>query len=262
MIDPPYGDRRLVHFWQIVVRGMQPEETLRVEGLEHRAVMTARPTRAGVAHLALMFAGDEAPAELSLELSGGQRADKEPGREMEISMQQVLFEHRATLRVRGPLRGKRFEGSNRARRLVLEDAEHDMLWDVRASFAPTLLRSTARSEREGERCGGHVLNNRKRLGAAPSQNLRRALERLRDQFGPLAAVGSPRVGGFAETLYVRTKQGARLIDISNLEEPREVQVFERPAWYEGVALGGALMARHDPTAGVVELYSATVRHRV
>jgi hypothetical protein len=262
LIDPPFGDRRFVHLWQIVVRGMQPQEKVRVEGLERRTLMTAMPTRKGVAHLALMFTGEEAPSELSLELSGGVRTEGEEGREMEISMQQVLFEHRASLPVRGPLRGMRFEGSSRARRLVIEDAEQDMLWDVRAPLTPALLRSTASFEAEARGLGGLVLQSGKHLGAAPSQNLRRALEQLRDRFGPLEAAGSPRVGGFAETLYVRTRHGASVFDVSSGEEPREIQVLERPAWYEGVALGGSLMARHDLASDVVEIYSASVRQKI
>jgi len=262
LIDPPYGDRRSVHLWQIVVRGMQPEETMRVEGLERATVMTARPTRAGIAHMALMFAGAEAPLELSLELSGGRRAEDEAGREIEISMQQVLFEHRATLRVHGPLRAMRFEGPSRARRLVIEDAEQDMLWDVKAPLAPTLMRSTRRAESEVLGRDGLVLQSGQRIGAAPTPNLRRALERLRERLGLPDAIGSPRVGGFDETLYVRTRRGVSLFDISSAEEPREVQVFERAAWYEGVALGGPLMARHDPASDVVELYSASVRQKL
>jgi hypothetical protein len=252
--DPPFGERRFVQFWQIVVRGMQPEDTIRVEGLEGATVMTANPSRAGIAHMALLFSGDRAPSELSLELSGGRREENEDARE--ISVQQVLFEHRATLPVRGPLRAMRFEGTARNPRLVIVDAEQDMMWDVTVPLAPALLRSAALAE-DGNR-DRLVVQSGKRVGAAPTPNLLRVLERLQDRLGPAEAVGSPRVGGIAETLYVRTGRGATLFDIANAEEPREMQVYESPAWYEGVALGGKLMARYNPDLNVVEIYYGTV----
>ena len=49
-----------------------------------------------------------------------------------------------------------------------------------------------------------------------------------------------------------------LFDIANAEEPREMQVYESPAWYEGVALGGKLMARYNPDFNVVEIHYGTV----
>jgi hypothetical protein len=200
-----------------------------------------------------MFPGERAPSELSLELNGI-REESDDSREM--SVQQVLFEHRASLSVNGPLRVMRFEGGAHSRRLVIVDADREMTWDVSSPTAPALLRSIARTE-NGER-DGIVLHSGKRVGDVPTSNLRRALEQLRDRLGRPEAVGSPRVGGIGETLYMRTERGATLFDISSPEEPREIQVFERPAWYEGVALGGNVIAQYSPDLNVVELYAATV----
>lgn len=246
-------ERPIVQFWQLVVKGMRPDDTIRVEGLERETVMTARPSRAGVTHLSLMFPGDRAPSELSLELLG-QREKSEDAREM--SGQQVQFEHRALLPVRGPLRAMRFEGNARSRRLIIVDEDKEMMWDVTAPLAPALLHSAARTEDDDR--NDIVVHTGKRVHAAPTPNLRRALERLHDRFGLPEAVGSPRVGGIAETLYVRTKHSATLFDISSSEELREIHVYEKPAWYEGVALGGTLMAQYNPDLNVVELYAATV----
>jgi len=247
-------EQPFIQFWQVVVHGLQREDTIRVVGLDGATVMTAKPSRAGVAHMSVMFPGDQAPSELSLELSGGRREENEVPRE--ISVQQVLFEHRATLPVRGPLGAMRFEGTARNPRLVIVDAEQDMIWDVTVPLAPALLRSATLAE-DGNR-DRLVVQSGKRVGAAPTPNLLRVLERLQDRLGPVEAVGSPRVGGIAETLYVRTGRGATLFDIANAEEPREMQVYESPAWYEGVALGGKLMARYNPDLNVVEIYYGTV----
>jgi hypothetical protein len=251
--DPPFRGDRFVHFWQIVVRGMQPEELIRVEGREGVTLMTARPSAAGVAHMSLMFPGDQAPPELSLELSGRQEESQEA---REISVQQVLFEHRASLSVRGPLTEMRFEGDSRRRRLVVVASDQEMVWDVTAPLAPALLRSTARAEPDSQ--PSIVIQSGKRVSAMATPNLMRALERLQDRLGFAEAVGSPRVGGTRETLYVRTKQGAMLFDISNSEGPREIHLYEQPAWFEGVALGGNLLAEHNAEASTIELYAATV----
>jgi hypothetical protein len=107
-----------------------------------------------------------------------------------------------------------------------------------------------------------VVHTGKRVGAAPTQNLGRALERLRDRLGRVEAVGSPRVGGIAETLYVRTERGATLFDISRPDEPRELHVYQMAAWYEGVALGGNLMARLGADSNMVELYAVSASETV
>jgi hypothetical protein len=250
--DPGPVDLPSIRFWQLVVKGMRRDETIRVGVAEGETVMTARPSRAGVAHFSMMFPGDRAPSELSLELLG-RREEGVAARE--LSQQQVLFEHRATLPARGPLRSMQFEVGARGRRLIVVDEDREMTWDVAVPLAPALLRSTARADGDG-RDDGIVFHSGKRVGGAPTPNLLRALEGLSDRNGPPEVVGSPRVGGITEALYVRTEQGAALFDVSDPEEPREMHTYQEPAWYEGIALGGALMARHDYYSNTVELYAA------
>ena len=249
--DPPFRDGRTVQFWQIVVRGLLAGDRIRVEGRPGATLMSARPSAAGVAHLSLLFGGEDAPPELSLELRGERTED---GIVSERSVQQVLFEHRASLPVYGELRGLWFEEDARGRGLVIEDARHHRTWDVNVPVAPTLLRTAAGRKPAG--CGEVLVQTGKRVDAAPTPHMRRALERLRDRIGQPAVVGSPRVGGFLETLCVSTGRGSTLYDISDPDEPCEVQIHEHPAWYQGVALGGRLMARHDSNRKVVDLYAA------
>lgn len=247
-------EQPFVQFWQVVVHDLQPDNTIRVEGLDGATVMTASPSRAGVVHMSMMFLGNHAPSQLLLELSG-KRKENEDAR---VTVQQVLFEHRASLPVRGPLRVMRFEGGARSRHLVIVDADQEMMWDVTVPLAPALLHSNAHAEAKDDERDSFIIQRGKRVDAAPTPNLLRALERLQDCLGPAEVVGSPRVGGIAETLYVRTGRGATLFDITNAEEPREIQVYESPAWYEGVALGGKLMAKYNPDLNVVEIYYGTV----
>ena len=251
--DPPLGEREFIQFWQVAVRGLQPEETIHVTGVDGAPLMTANPSQAGIAHITLMFAGDRAPSELSLELGGARREENAGSRE--ISVQQVLFEQRAALPVRGPLRSLRFEGPGRSRRLVIVDADQEMTWNLAQPLAPMLLHSAARAV-EADR-EAMILQSGRQVGAAPAPNLLQALGRLQDRLGPPEAVGSPHVGGIAQSLYVRTRESATLFDISNPEEPRKMQTYEQGAWNEGIALSGKLMAKYNPDLNVVEIYYAT-----
>lgn len=251
--DPPFDEGRFIQFWQIVVRGMSPEETIQVGGPEGERVLTAKPAGAGIAHMSLMFRGEVAPSELSLALSGSREKRENVH---EISMQQVLFEHRATLPVRGRLDAMRFEGAGRNRRLVIVDGDQEMIWDVTQPLSPALLRSTANDE-DGK-TDSLIVQSGKQVGAVPTPSLIRALERLPERLGIPVVVGSPRLGGISETLYVRAKNGVFLFDIADSEHPREIQSYERPAWYEGVALGGNCLAEHIPELNAVELYVATM----
>jgi hypothetical protein len=165
-------ERPFVQFWQIVLKGMRSDDTIRVEGLEGETVMTARPSRAGVTHLSLMFPGDRAPSELSLELLG-QRKESDDAREM--SGQQVQFEHRASLPVRGPLRTMRFEGNARSRRLIIVDEDQEMTWDVTVPLTPLLLSSSTRARNDDR--DAIVVHTGKRVGTVPTSNLLRVLER-------------------------------------------------------------------------------------
>lgn len=87
----------------------------------------------------------------------------------------------------------------------------------------------------------------------------RALDTIVEREGPPLAVGSPVVGGVAETLYVRTKAGARLLDVSSGSTFREIQTFDGASGLEGVALGGRILAKHDTVLGIIELYTAALR---
>jgi hypothetical protein len=241
-----------IEFWQFVVNGMRADDAIRVIHPEGETVMIGRPSRAGIAHLSLMFSGDQAPATLGLELIGQEDAGD---RARNVLLQQVRFEHRATLPVGDLVREMRFEGNDRNRRLIVMDDDRELTWDVTVPVAPALLHTSAATE--NDRQVDAVIHTGKRVGTAATPRLRRAMERLRSRGGQPVAVASPRVGGIAETLYVQTRQHAKLFDISSPDEPLEVHDYKSPAWYTGVALGGSLMAKHDPDRNVVELYVAT-----
>ena len=82
---------------------------------------------------------------------------------------------------------------------------------------------------------------------------------LQGRFGDAAAVGFSRVPGIGDVLYVRTGERARLFDIKNPGEPQEMQSHVAPIWFEGAALAGRVMARHEPKTGSGDIYRAIER---
>jgi hypothetical protein len=106
-------------------------------------VATARPSRAGEVNVSLLFAGAEAPAELELELVGRREQPEQPqALARELAVHQMQFERQAALPVTGPLRVLRLESTGEHRRLIVVDADREMVWDVTTPDAPVLLSST------------------------------------------------------------------------------------------------------------------------
>src|SRR5690606_21245183 len=118
------------------------------------------------------------------------------GREQkEISLQQVLFEHRISLPVVGPLASMRFEGGRRNRRLVVIQDDRQTEWNISTPAVPSLLQSLRVPETQKECRRDVIVHSGKRIGDAPGPNLLRALEMLSDRLGAPEVVGSPRLGG-------------------------------------------------------------------
>jgi hypothetical protein len=134
---------------------------------------------------------------------------------------------------------------------------------VRNPIAPQLLEATARHAVDVQEQGEErVLHNGGQLGGVGTPNLRRALAELFNRQGHAQAVGSPRVLGFAETLYLRTTQCAAVYDISAPDQPQEIHTLSAPGWYEDTAASLNLMARHDRARQTIDLYEVAIRHTV
>lgn len=72
----------------------------------------------------------------------------------------------------------------------------------------------------------------------------------------LSLIRPPLIGGVGESLYLRGDRGLALSDITRPDEPQEFHTYERPAWFEGVAMGGDLMAVYDSALGQVTVFEA------
>ena len=174
--DPaPFERDRFAQFWQIAVRGLQQEDSIRVATHRGTTRMTVNPSRSGVAHFALLFTDDHAQPELELELRG--RREEGGEQQREISLQQVMFEHRASIPVGGSVRSMRFEGGAQSQRLVVVQEDREVTWDLANPVAPALLQSLSmsRQNEQKEIRQDLVVHTGKRIGAVPGPNFLRAL---------------------------------------------------------------------------------------
>lgn len=245
-LPPRPSEERLLRDWQIAAHGLQHNETLAIYDASENTLAETLASRDGFALVRLMLPGDRSSEALILDIKGRQ---EESGRKR-LSWQQTSFVHRASLPVHGRLRTMRFEGG----RLIVVDERQETIWDVRLPSAPVLL-STASIAGDAE-SEWIVVQNGRRIGDPATPALMRALARRQEAFGAAHAVGSPRIGGVRESLYLRDRAGAVVYDISDAEDMREIQRFSAPAWFEGVAFGGKCMVKHDAAQSVVDLYDA------
>jgi hypothetical protein len=236
-------------FWQLALRGAREDATVVVQRPDGAAVMTARSSQAGVVHVTTIFAGEDQPDALTLVVEGGPVAT-----DVRVSGMQVRFDHRGSVTVAGAVRSLAFAPGATGLQLLVSDDVQDAVWDVSTTYAPALLSAVAREEATHGDVAFSVLHTGRRIDGADAERV--ALARSLAGDHRIAAIGAPRVGGVARPLYVRTDEGARLYDASGPDEPRLMQTYAGPAWFEGTALGRRVMARHDPEAGVINLYAA------
>ena len=144
-------EKETIHFWFIVAHGMSPHDVIRVDRGEGFPAMNAHPASSGVAHMSLMLNGEQPAYGVGLELVGSRQAGD---RDRAMSIQQVRFERRAALPVRGGLRALRFERGFNGRRLIIVDRDREMTWDISVPSAPTLLSTMAHAhDKDSERIG-------------------------------------------------------------------------------------------------------------
>ena len=249
-------ERPDIAFWQIVLQNLRPDETVRLERPGGEVLATARASAAGVVHLALMFPHEAAPSQVVVAFSGEPEEDPDS----RVDVQQLLYEHRASLPAGGLVRALRFDGTSGVPSLVVESDTGESSWDVSVPGAPVLLRSEG-VVREPER-DLVLLHTGKQLESRRIDELEQHLARLRDRYGEPEALGRPRVGGVAEALYVRTRQGAMLFDLRRLGDAEPVHTYVDPAWFEGTSVRWNLMARHDAERGMVDLYRVTATESI
>jgi len=265
LVDPPFHVLRdgAVRQWQILVKGVDPSNTLTVRAPDGATVLIGRPSSSGALHFSLMFADQGGPQELTLELERPHDATAEPH---EVSVRQTFYSLRASLPVQGKVRRIEVTGALREPHLAVTTDRQTLRWDVRNPLAPQLLEATTRhavdEPKEQKEQDEGVLHNGRQLGGAATPNLTRALANLVSRLGHPQAVGNPRVLGFAETLYLRTAHGAAVYDISAPDQPQEIHTLSAPGWCEDTAASLNLMARHDRARQTIDLYEVAARHTV
>lgn len=256
-IYPPVGITQYLQFWQVVVSNLQTGDMIRVVDQEGETIMSAVPSLAGVAHLTLLFDGREAQAELLLELSG---VIDESQERRSLAAQQILFIHRSSVSASAGLRQLSFERDQGRRLLIHASAGQEHRWDVSAPTLPLLY--SAKGQGLHVDTKAKTMHSGKSVAPSISGNVLAALDTLGIHLKEIRVIGTPKVGGFKETLYVGEKRGGSLFDVSNLQEPREIQIYQGKPWFEGTALSGRLLARHYPERGEIDIFEATASRTI
>jgi len=256
LIDPPLGITQHLQSWQITVSNLRPEDRILVEDQTGTIMLSALPSETGVARLNLLFEGKDAPSELSLELDGVIDENQKP-RKMEV--RQTLFVHRSSVPAPASLQHLSFERNGKKSLLVYSSPHEEHKLDVSVPISPVLQGITAEKEHVSEKT--QVIHRGKQVASSMTQNAK-TLEMLRPRLKNIRAIGNPKLGGFKETLYVGLERGGSLFDLSNPKEPREIQTYQGKPWFEGTALSGRFLARHDPEKGRIEIFEATASRTI
>ena len=250
LIDPPSDTEQYLQLWQIDVSNLQPGDRIRVEDQAGKRILSALPSETGIAGLTLLFEGKDAPSELSLELDGIINENQEP-RKMEI--RQTLYAHRSSVPAPLNLQRLSFDKDGKRNLLVYSSLHEEHKLDVSAPTVPVLQGLIAESEHIVEET--QVIHREQQIASSITQH-EKTLELLRPRLGNILAIGNPRIGELKKTLYVGMEQGGTLFDLSNPENPRELQKYEGKPWFEDTALSDRLLARHAPEKGKIEIFEA------
>jgi hypothetical protein len=235
--------------WQIAVKGLAPGDPLVITDAGGRELVNARASQAGVAQLSTLLSAEMATRSIDVALRG-----TDAHRKATISGQQIRFARMGSIPIKGKLRELRFEQTTEGQQLCVRDDRAEMRWDMSNPRQPALLQSIPRRAENGP-----VFSLGSEVSSRVPARLEGALRTLQDRFSDAAAVGFSRVPGIGDALYVRTGERARLFDIKDSGEPQEMQSHAAPIWFEGAALAGRLMARHEPKTGSVDIYRAIER---
>ena len=257
LIDPAFHViREGVRRWQILLKALDPSSTLTVRTPDGSTVATSRPSRNGNLRLSLLFAHQDGPSELSLELN---RPPSTAATPVEVSVHQTLYSLRASLPVEGEVRRMEFTGALHQPHLEAITDRQSVRWDVQNSLAPHLLEAISyQAPSQEERREEWVLHNGREIGGTSTPNVTRAIANLVPRLGKPHAVGIRTVLGFANALYFRTAEGAAVYDIADPDQPEEIHSLSAAGWYEDTAASLKLMARYDRLRHVIDLYEVAV----
>lgn len=250
LIDPPSDLKEQLHFWQIVVSRLRPENRVRVEDQNGKTILSAVPSETGTARLDLLFEGKNAPSELSLNIEGLTDENQEPKK---IEVQQTLYAQRSFIPAPAGLQNILFENEDNKQILKYSSLEEEHKFDLSIPAGPTLKGITAKMENIHERT--QVLHGVQELASSIRANAH-TLDTLRLEPEKVRTIGNPNLKGLRKALYVGLEKGGALFDISNPEKPREIQKYENKPWFEGTALSGRLLARYEPENNKIKIFEA------
>lgn len=253
-VDPPYINiTNYLQLWQIVIGNQNSKERIEVINQEGKTLLSARPSITGVSHLTLFFRSDEAQGELLLKLD----SDNERHEPRNMTVHQVLYVHRASIPSFPGIQYLSFEKKDGRHILVHTSHQEECRWDISTPMFPILQSVSVVNEENNLEIP--IIHNGKHVSSI-KENILNALEKIQPQFKKFYTIGNPKVGGVKETLYFGSQQGGTLFDISDSNEPLEIQKFFTKPWFEYTALSGKLLAIFNPEKEIIEIFEATSSH--
>ncbi|HGA1022378.1 TPA: hypothetical protein ACIQN7_002717 [Bacillus cereus] len=254
-VDPPYINiTNYLQLWQIVIGNQNSKERIEVINQEGKTLLSAQPSMTGVSHLTLFFRGDEAQEELLLKLDS--KNERHEPRNMTVH--QALYVHRASIPSFSGIQYLSFEKKDGRHILVHTSHHEESRWDISTPMFPILQNVSIVNEENNLEMP--IIHNGKHVSSSIKENTLNALEKIQPKFKKFHIIGNPKVGGVKETLYLGSEQGGTLFDISDSNEPLEIQKFFTKSWFEYTALSGKLLAIFNPEKEIIEIFEATSSH--
>lgn len=239
--------------WHVVVDNVHGQ-TVELQNEDGHSLVTAHATSRGIVQVVLLLDEAHAAKSLSIRLNG-----REPDGQatLNVSGQQILFALRSSVNAPDPLTQLSFLGASRDVRLTAASATQTTSWDLKTARLPRLRQSLAKTSSECRT----VVHSGSGIGASLSAKAQLVLDSAWAKSHDYSIVGSPKVDGVEQTLYLGSKTRGTLWNISAPGKPAVLQVYHTEPWFAWTAASGKLIARRAAGSAKINIYEAVAEHQ-
>lgn len=232
--------------WHVSVNNVRGQ-TVELLDEHDRLLLTAHGAPNAIAQGILLLDRAHATPDLTIRL-GGRELDADAT--LNVTVQQILFAPRSSVKAPEPLVGLSFTGGARGARLMASSAARSAQWSVKRAALPLLEQSLA----ETGSGAPVVVHTGAGLSGVLSAKAQAALRSAWSRAQDYTVVGTPRVDSVDETLYLGFETHGTLWNIADAHKPTVLQVFHTAPWFLWTASFGRLLARRDPVSRLVNIY--------
>ena len=239
--------------WHVVVDNVHGQ-TVELQNQQGHLLLTGHATSMGVVQMILLL--DEAHATKSMTIRLGGRAVEENAT-LKVSVQQVLFALRSSVNARDPLTQLSFSGARDAQLVALSPTQ-SVRWSLKTTGFPVLQQSIPNTTA----ISGALVHTGANISGVLSSKAQAALRSPWGRRHDYSVLGTPKVDGAGETLYLGSETKGTLWNISDPQKPVVLQVFHTAPWFVGTASSGRLLARRSGNSQLVNIYQAVAEHQL